>query len=199
MAGCSIKLGYVIQVPIWPEEARGRSLPADIARFLLYDTECARALRDKVVSLLADQLLSWRRAPELVYACPLVPFLSSKRMDRVLSNHGMREKSVRLRDDLLIRCEARPDIEWVLRECKSETTVFITSRSESDVCRTLELLDEYPQNYPSFEVPLLERREVHGAFVFASEGHASLEVLGTEEFVLDRCVRSIVCPAQAHP
>ena len=182
------RLGFIVEVPMWPAQARERELPVGVARLLLYALGEPQSIDATIANDMATWVSRWSKPEESVYACPLVPYISDKKMKSFLSTHSLLDQTVRVKQDYLIRCGSAAGIASVLQHCRSEVTVFIMSKTEEAVRQTLLFVDEYPGDFKTFEVPFLDRLPVHEGFIFAADGHASLEVFGTEEFILRRCL-----------
>ena len=100
------RLGYVVEIPIWPAQARERDLPGNIAKLLLYALAEQSADGAEVANDLANCVSRWIKPGENIYACPLVPYLSDKRMKNFLSTYALTDRTVRVNLYYLIRCDS---------------------------------------------------------------------------------------------
>jgi len=138
---------------------------------------------------LAQWLSRWVEAGECLYASPVVPFLSVKKMADFLASAGLEADTVRIDvQTYLIRCSSANAIANILEQCTSETIVFMTDIDGRSAQETLVAVDKYAGNYRGHETPFMSRLGAHGGFFFFAETHESLEVLGTEDFIRRRCL-----------
>jgi len=193
-------LGVLLEAPISASEAHTRQLPKMVGKLVLYAVEKSKATRAPNMTRLAQWLSRWVEAGESLYASPIVPFLSEKKMAAFLASTGLEADTVRMdAQTYLIRCSLDNAIANILDQCTSETIVFMTDADGRSARETLVAVDNYPGNYRGHETPFMSRLEVHGGFFFFAETHESLEVLGTEDFIRRRCLRPLFDAAVRAP
>lgn len=184
-------LGVILEVPISESESRTRQLPKKVGKLVLYAVEKTKELHTPNIARLAQWISRWVEVDESLYASPIVPFLSEKKMAEFLSSSGLEEETVRIDvQTYLIRCSSDDVIANILEHCKSETIVFMTDNDGCSARETLVAVDKYTDNYRGHETPFMSRLDVHGGFFFFAETHESLEILGTEDFIRERCLSS---------
>ena len=185
-------LGVLLEVPISGNEARTRQLPETVGKLVLYAVEKTKVMRAPNMTRLAHWLSRWVEAGESLYASPIVPFLSEKKMADFLASSGLETETVRLdAQTYLIRCPSDDAIASILEHCTSEAIVFLTDTDGCSAHETLVAVDKYAGNYRGHETPFMSRLDAHGGFFFFAETHESLEVLGTEDFIRRRCLGSL--------
>ncbi len=182
-------LGLLLEVPISTREARTRDLPETVGKLVLYAVEKTSETRAANMALLAQWLSRWVEGGESLYASPIVPFLSEKKMGAFLALSGLEAETVRMdAQTYLIRCPSDDAIARILGHCRSEAIVFMTDTDRSSSHKTLLAVDEYAGHYRGHETPFMSRLDTHGGFFFFAETHESLEVLGTADFIRRRCL-----------
>ena len=98
-------LGVLLEVPISKSEARTRQLPETVGKLVLYAVEKTKETRASNMIRLAQWLSRWVEAGESLYASPIIPFLSEKKMAAFLASSGLQAETVRIDvQTYLIRC-----------------------------------------------------------------------------------------------
>ena len=185
-------LGVLLEVPISGSEAHTRQLPETVGKLVLYAVEKTKETRAPNMTRLAQWLSRWVETGESLYASPIVPFLSEKKMADFLASTGLEADTVRMDvQTYLIRCSSEDTIVSILDRCTSEAIVFMTDTDGCSAQETLVAVDKYAGNYRGHETPFMSRLDAHGGFFFFAETHESLEVLGTEDFIRKRCLRPL--------
>ena len=185
-------LGVLLEIPISESEARTRQLPETVGKLVLYAVEKIKETRAPNMIRLAQWLSRWVEAGESLYASPIVPFLSEKKMAAFLASSELEAETVRIAvQTYLIRCPSDDAIASILEHCTSEAIVFMTDTDGCSARETLVAVDKYAGNYRAHETPFMSRLDAHGGFFFFAETHESLEVLGTGDFIRRRCLRSL--------
>lgn len=188
------RLGFCLEVPMWPEEARQRSLPDTVARLLVFPDPGANLSEGDCWEVLSEWMWSCRGEGEHVLAWPIVPYQSQRNIATTLAQRGLAFKASEVKSDWIVHCENAREITTVISALRSEVTVFTFGRSESALRETIAVVDRFAADYPSFEVPLTQRISAHGAFVFFNADHESLEMIGTEQFVRTAGARMVIGP-----
>lgn len=182
-------LGVLVQVPLSESEARSRQLPVDVGKLVLYPVDMSREEPTSRMMRLAWWLWRWGESYGSLYASPLVPFLSEKKMAKFLASTGIERDTARIdRQTYLIRCPSRDAIASILGQCSSEAIVFMNDTDGLSARETLVAVDNYQGDYRGHETPFMSRLETHGGFFFFSETHGSVEALGTRDFIWLRCL-----------
>lgn len=186
-------LGILLEAPLSRQEARTRQLPESVGKLVLYAVEKTKEERASNMARLAHWLSRWVVADESLYASPIVPFLSEKKMTRFLASAGLEADTARIDvQTYLIRCASENAIGSILEFCTSEAIVFMTDTDGCSARETLVAVDKYAGNYRGYETPFMSRLDAHGGFFFFAETHESLEVLGTEDFIRRRCLNALL-------
>ena len=182
-------LGLIVEVPIRFEDARTRQLPEDVGKLILYATENSGESNFSNPSRLAKQLWRWVEPDEHLYAAPFVPYLSERKMKHFLASNDLEAESEKTDPQTyLIRCANEQAITKILSGCASEAIIFLMDKDGCTSRKTLASVDEYRGDYRGYEVPFMRRLPAHGGFFFYASSHESIEVLGTIDFVLTRCL-----------
>lgn len=182
-------LGVLLEVPISVSEARTRQLPETVGKLVLYAVEKTKEMRASNMVRLAQWLSRWVESDESLYASPLVPFLSEKKMAGFLASTGLEADTLRMDvQTYLIRCSSHKAVASILDRCTSEAIVFMTDTDGRSAQETLVAVDKYAGDYRGHETPFMSRLHAHGGFFFFAETHESLEMLGTEDFIRRRCL-----------
>lgn len=185
-------LGILLEVPLSRKEAHTRQLPETVGKLVLYAVEKTKEERTHNMIRLAQWLMRWVETGETLYASPIVPFLSDKKMANFLASSGLEADTVRMdAQTYLIRCSSENAIVSILLCCTSEAIVFMTDTDGCSANETLAAVDRYVDDYRGYETPFMSRLDAHGGFFFFAETHESLEVLGTEGFIRRRCLGSL--------
>ena len=183
------QLGLIVEVPIRRDDAQDRQLPTALAKLVLYRTEDQAQSRPSTITRLASHLWYWLKPDENLYAAPLVPYLSDRKMRDFLTASDLEATSEQIdQQSYLIRCPNHAAVTKILSGCSSEGIVFLVDKDGCSARETLASIDEYRGDYRGYEVPFMSRLSVHGGFFFFAESHGSIEVLGTADFVRTRCL-----------
>jgi len=186
-------LGVLLEVPISGNEARARQLPQTVGKLVMYALEKSKEMRALNMTKLVEWLSRFVEPGESLYASPLVPFLSDKKMAVFLASSGLEADTVRLdTQTCLIRCSSDDAIASILDNCTSEAIVFMTDTDGCSAHATLVAVDKYAGNYRGHETPFMSRLDAHGGFFFFAETHQSIEVLGTPVFIWRRCLSRLL-------
>jgi hypothetical protein len=186
-------LGVLVQVPISESEARSRHLPVDVGKLVLYPLDMTREEPTSRLMRLAWWLWKWGESGGSLYASPLVPFLSEKKMGEFLASTRIERDTARIdQQTYLIRCPSRDAIASILGQCSSEAIVFMSDTDGLSARETLAAVANYQGDYRGHETPFMARLEAHGGFFFFSETHGSVEALGTKDFIWLRCLRPML-------
>jgi len=186
-------LGVLLEVRISGNEARTRQLPVTIGKLILYAVERTKEEHAANMGRLAHWLSRWTLTDESLYASPIVPFLSERKMEDFLVSSGLETDTVRVDvQTYLIRCSSKSAIVSILGRCTSEAIVFMTDTDGCSAHQTLIAVDNYVGNYRDHVTPFMSRLDVHGGFFFFAETHESVEVLGTEDFIRRRCLSPVL-------
>jgi len=185
------RLGITIEVPISMTEAHKRQLPETIGKLIVYPIEKTKDMYAQNVTELARWLSQSIKPAESLYASPIIPFLSGKKMTSFLASSVIELEPVQLDvQTYLIRCSTVEAIAHILAHFSSETIVFLIDSDGKCAHETLVAVDKYQGSYRGHEVPFMSRLYIHGGFFFFAETHLSIEVLGTEAFLRERCLHS---------
>jgi hypothetical protein len=186
-------LGFLVEVPISGREARTRQLPETVGKLVLYAVEKTKEDRASNLARLAYWLWQWVESKESMYASPLVPFLSEKKMADFLASTRLQADTVRIDvGTYLIPCSSQNVIASILDQCTSEAIVLMTDTDGRSARETLLAVERYARDHRGYETPFMSRLETHGGFFFFAETHQSLEMLGTEDFIRRRCLRPLL-------
>lgn len=185
-------LGILVEAPMSRKEVSTRQLPETLGKLVLYAIEKTKEAHASNIGRLAQWLWRWVEAGESLYASPIIPFLSEKKMADFLASSGLKAETARLDvQTYLIRCSSAEAIASILEHCTSETIVFMTDTDGCSAQETLVAVDKYAGDYRGHETPFMSRLDAHGGFFFFAETHESVEVLGTEDFIRRRCLNSL--------
>jgi len=185
-------LAFQLAVPMAPDMARQRQVPPGTSYLLLSSLADKHRIDEPLAEALADALLQWARPGETPFAWLWVPYMSDRKLRRVLEQGGLLDAAFVEHGDWVIPCSSRAAVKTVLTTCRCEITGFVFCDGPERVRETVVFANESKWNYESFESNLLNLcGRVHGGFAFAASGHASLEVLGSPDFIVERCLRWI--------
>lgn len=175
----------VLDIPLPASEATERSLPPGISRLVMRPCE-ARAAQTVVLDAMVKWLCAVGRG-ERLYAVPLVLFVPVQVMQRL-----GRECNVwlhRLEDEWCIGCSSAGQIRAVLGEVRCEELAMFFAESDAAAIRTVEgaLAFAAEANCRSHNAPFCRSAPAQ-TFLFYAESHASIEALGPECFIVNRCL-----------
>lgn len=180
-----------VEVPVTPKDARRRNLPNEIAKLILdASPECDHG---RAVGMLSSMIGSWCRQDETLYAAPInlletVAALQS-RVQGVAHASGMRWLD---QESSVVAFDGATALSEFLQACDSEAVVIVIGAAEQKVVETMAQAFSERCKHNQYELPYLNRVEVHQGFVFYAASHRSVEILGTPPYVVGRCLAPIV-------
>jgi len=184
-------LGCVLELPIWPDEARRRSLPGHLARLLVFPRWERCPSDGDAWTALATWLYNSKDPAEILAAWLVAPYASKITTEKTLREAGLLSHVMPADGEVVVKCESASAAYSLITAIESEVTVFAFGMSEKALLETINEVNTYAADYASIEVPLASQVSRHGAFVFRNADHVSLEMIGIEEFVRARGLKLI--------
>jgi len=177
------------EAPLNEGEARSRALPADVSRLVL--SRRSSAVDDRVVvGVCAELIRGWKGPAEDVYLVPMNSFLSEKRLRQLVDRVGLHEVSKG--SEVAFRCETQTTLIEGLVGLDCEEVVVFWAHGDSAAHRVLEAAGAYRGPGAGYDALYVCADTGLEAVGFYAASHVSLEVLGQKDFVVDRCLPSVL-------
>ena len=175
----------VLDLPLSAGEARNRGLGESVFGLVLAPRDRRQVRADRVAPVFARWVARWKDPGLNVYLMPILLFASQGTLVSLVTRGYIRHW--RVSDEPLVACQDESALGIVFQELRCEELGILYARDDAMAEETARTVAGNQSRLRSHNAPFLARLEHHGGFVFFSDTHLSLEVLGTAEFVYDRC------------
>jgi hypothetical protein len=179
-----MKIRYLFETPIEHKDAKRRSLDPNLSKLLIFGDE-----RDpeKTLVFFSNFIFQMRRDGSHILARPIVSFQSIRKFSNGINHPDIR---IYFKDPknlnnpigygIVFECLTSSGLLYLFKEVKAEGLVFNIS-VENKIENELEAaLAQSIQNH-QYERLFLTKIDDYGFFIFFSEDHFSLEILGKRE------------------
>jgi hypothetical protein len=170
-------------------EARVRDLPQGVSR-LLIQARSANVSAKALHHIYGSAIHGWKDPSETVYGVPINLFVSAPRTKELVGSLRLLELNVG--STCAFGCDSSFQLVGLLSELDYEELVVFFARTSALAEHALAAVDSYKGPGASHNAVFLAADTGIDGFVFYAPSHLSLELLGTREFVLGRCLRRLI-------
>jgi hypothetical protein len=178
-----------LDLPLPRDEARTRELPESTCRLLLGPHDRTHATLDGIAPKLAHWITRWQPAGTGVYLIPSLLFSARSTVDSLVRRGDVRH--LRASDEELMACGCEDAVAAAMHVLRCEELGILYAANDAVAIDTARAVAENRAHCASHNAPFWGRLHQHGGFLFFSDTHLSLEVLGSLSFVYSRCFRAV--------
>jgi hypothetical protein len=139
---------------------------------------------------LFDWVYRWCQPGEQVYAVPIMAFTSPEALRAATGESGVR--ILERHDEIAVCASSAQELARIMTVLRCEEVALAYAHNDRRLLELMEAVVNYNERYESNNAPFLAQQTGWGGFVFFAHSHWSLEVIGSNEFVGDRCARPLL-------
>lgn len=189
-------LNYILELPINFKDAKRRRLRKDISKLIV--KEEGQDDKDTKFVKLGKLIHAFKKTNEIFYAMPISSFSQLGKCKDLLTEKGITcwldveftEQRSKKPKTLIIKCDTEEKYFHLFKIIDAEAIVFYSAKSnDRDTMLDIKLMSASSYGYN--EKSYLEQIDKYNFFIFFSESHMSLEVLGFEEPILTCFIKAL--------